>query len=418
MDFQRLGFLPAAQELLLRGDASFGWRHRAQVFRTTPHLRLALIAFLPLHLLLGSASAGEGRAMALDPRARLGGIGNTFYFNGLLMELLEMLREGEPPSPEESAMEASMLAEFESDYLEYPQGDGMVKAWGYFPLKHHRFDPGKPLLRLLFQWGADAADLDSSSMVLCRLIKSRSMSVTGPEILLLLEEHVHGEGRFGNQPLAYGNGVEGRDRGILLWVQEKHNELDAGVNLNLACLIAALLPTLDPPERTRAFRLSAGVFRFLGDHIDRGSYRRKGFLMYYSLEALAFLWVRLSGCLEAMAPEERDLFDPRGDCDRLGRHLAGLLESEAEGSSASFNTFDRFLALPILLRHRARIPSGWLHPAAMRSSIETLSGTAFEFGKFVYPTKLVYGCRAIGLCAVMATLREMARHEALQEHAG
>lgn len=417
-EYDRLGFLPSSQQLLLGGDPSFGLKRRMEVFRTTPHLRLALLAALPVNLVMGNPSRAGGRSLALDSRSRLAGDGNTFYFNGLILELLEMTREGRPPSRAEEAMEGAMAREFESDYLEYAQRGGAIKAWGYFPHRHHRFDPGKPLLSLLFKWGADDADLDSTSMVLCRLLKRGSRIADAAAILTLLEDHVHREGRFGKERLAYDNGVEAGDRGILLWVQEKHNELDAGVNLNLACLLAAMLEGLDQGGKARAFRLSSGIFRFLGDHIDRGSYSRKSFLMYYSLEAMAFLWMRLSRYSESMPQSDREDFDPRGDGARLGRHLAGLLEAEIRKGSPPFNAFDRLLVLPLLIRHGAEYPASWLSPGSLRASIAEASARPFEFGKFVYPMKLIYGCRSVGLCAALAVLREAARSGIPWETAG
>jgi hypothetical protein len=315
-------------------------------------------------------------------------------------------------------MEDAMVREFEDDYLAYPQDGGTVKAWGYFPHKHHRFEAGKPLLELLFRWGAGDADLDSSSMVLCRLLKRRSPAISPAEVLTLLEDHVHGEGRFGKERLAYDNGVDPGDRGVLLWVQEKHNELDAGVNLNLACLLAAMSAFLDPVAEERAFRLSSGIFRFLGDHIDRGSYARKSFLMYYSLEALAFLWMRLAHYAASMSPDRLGRFDPRGDTARLGRHLADLLASEMRAGTPPFNAFDRLLVLPILLRHGSDIPAGWMDPGNLRACADQAATTPREFGKFVYPLKLVYGSRALGPCAALVVLDEARRRPVLQAAVG
>lgn len=406
-EFHRHGCLPATQQLLLRADPFFGTRRRWQVFLTTPHLRAALLALWPLHLLLPARRPRSGRSARLDAAARLGGDGNTFYFNALVLELLEILREGAPASPEEEAMEAALRADWEDDFLAYPQGSGKVKAWGYFPLKHPRFDPGKPLLALLFKWGANAADLDSSSLVLCRLLKAGSPSADPLQVLELLEDHVHGEGRYGRERLAYDNGVEADDRGILLWVQEKHNELDAGVNVNLACLLAALLGRLKGAEKERAFRLSAGLFRFLGDHIRRGSYAKGPFLMYYSLEALAFLWMRLAAYADALPEPDRGRFDPRGDCAALGAHLADLLAAEIRAGARGFNAFDRLLVLPILLRHGREVPPGWTSAGALEEGITEVTGAAYEFGKFVYPTTLLYGCRAAGMAAALVALREL-----------
>lgn len=408
-EYRQKGFLPATQQLLLSQDPSFGWSRRLQTFRTTPHLRAALLAAWPVHLVLPVRAPRTGRLAALDPGALLGGEGNTFYFNALVAEYLELLREGEPPSRDEADMEKSMTAEYEDDFLVYPSVGGKAKVWGYFPLKHDRFDPKKPLLRLLFAWGANAADLDSTSVVLCRLLKSGSRLADPPAILALLEDHVHREGRHGRERLVFDNGAEERDRGILLWVEEKHNELDAGVNLNLACLLAALLPRLDEAGKARAFRLASGVFRFLGDHVGKGSYARKPFLMYYSLEAMAFLWMRLAWYLESLPEEDRIRFDPRGDGPLLGAHLADLLERELGPGRRGFNPFDRFLVLPLLLRFGRDIPAGWLAAGALEAGIRDVSATAYEFGKFVYPTTLLYGSRALGLCAAALSLRELAR---------
>lgn len=406
-EFQGRGCFPATQQLLLRADPSFGWSRRNQVFRTTPHLRAALIATWPIHLLLPARRPASGRSQVLDAKAALGGDGNTFYFNALVLETLEALGEGGGEGFR--AMDAALRSECESDFLEYPQADGPAIAWGYFPLKHHRFDPGKPLLGLLFRWGANAADLDSTSMALCRLLKSGSPAADPGAILTLLEDHVHRQGRFGQERLAYDNLVRETDRGILLWVHEKHNELDAGVNVNLACLLAALVPRLDGPGRERAFRLSSGVFRFLGDHAQAGSFAKPAFLMYYSLEALAFLWMRLAGYADALPPGDRKRFDPREDCARLGACLADLLEWELRPGARAFNSFDRFLAIPILALHGRMIPEAWTRREALLEGIEDVTRSAFEFGKFVYPTTLLYGCRALGLCAAWSALEALDR---------
>jgi len=356
-----------------------------------------------------------GRSQILARTARLSGEASSFYFNGLILELLESCRDGEEVPAWQERWENETIAEFESDILEYPQGDRLVPAWGYFPIKHHRFHPGNLIFKLMHQWGAIAADLDSSSMVLTRLLKSGSKRITAEEILTLVEEHMRHRGKYGMNTLAYDNGVAEGDSGALLWVQEKHNELDAGVNVNVLCLLAAVMTIADEPGCTRAARLSATIWDFLGRHIGRGSYAKRPFLMFYSLEAFSFLWHRLAVCLEGMDPAMRARFDPEEVCGKLGRHLADLLEKEIQAGAPAFNSFDKLLSLPVLIRHASPSAKPWLSAASLRAMVEEVSSQPYEFGKFVYPFTFLYGNQALGLCAALNALRELDRHCALAD---
>jgi hypothetical protein len=407
--YQKNGYLPSSHQLLFTRDPALNWKRRWRLYATTPHLRWELVASYFIHSIRGVRKIRGGRSQVLDNGSRFSGDASTFYFNGLILELLESFREGGGTPEWETRWEREILAEFESDVLEYPQAGGMVPAWGYFPVRHHRFRPGNRVYRLMHRWGAISADLDSSSMVLARLVKAGSKRVGIGEILTLLEEHVRGRGKHGTAPLAYDNGVEEDDQGVLLWVHEKHNELDAGVNVNILCLLSILHGRGDGADRARVERLSASIFRFLDRHIALGSFSRKAFLMFYSLEAFSFLWHRLAVALDDMPPESRERFDPMDVCGKLGGTLAALLEPEVRDGAIPFNSFDRLLALPVLIRYRSRASAPWLTAPALRAMVEDVSSRAYEFGKFVYPVTFLYGNAALGLCAALNVFRELER---------
>lgn len=402
------GFFPSSHRLLLSRDPAFTFKRRLRVFATTPHLRPSLIASFFVHLFRVGRKTGRGRSRLLDASSRLSGDASSFYFNALIADLLEASRRDTQPEDWEAAMDAEMAGEFEADTLEYPQAGGLIKAWGYFPIKLHRFHPGNAVYRLMHQWGALEADLDSSSMVFVRLLKRGSILAKGPAVLTLLEEHVRGLGRHGKNRLAYDNGATEADQGVLLWVQEKHNELDAGVNLNVLCLLAALMERTDGPDRERTARLSSLALDFLDRHIDLGSYGSKAFLMFYSLEAFAFLWHRLQLGLDSMPAALRAAFDPKDVCGRLGRHLCVLVEKEIARGVPEFNSFDKLLVIPLLVRMGSPAAKAMISVPALRSLLEDVSASTFEFGKFIYPFTFLYGNRALGLCVALSAIREIA----------
>lgn len=402
------GFIPSSHQFLFSRDPAFTLARRCRVYRTTPHLRWELILSFLIHSCIGNRVSKSGRARILSRTSRFSGDACAFYFNGLILDLLESFRNNGDTSDWESLWEKEALREFETDTLQYPQRNGLVQAWGYFPVRHHRFHPRNLVFRLMHRWGAIAADLDSTSMVLSRLIKSGSETVPPETALVLLEEHMQGTGKYGGNPLAYDNGVGAEDRGVLLWVHEKHNELDAGVNVNVLCLLAALMERMDESGRERITRISVPVFAFLARHIGLGSYSEGHFLMFYSLEAFVFLWHRLAVCLEAMPSGLRVAFDPEDVSGRLGRHLCVLIEKDLGEDGADYNSFDRLMILPTLLRHRSVSATAMLSPQSLRTMVDDVSSHPYEFGKFVYPFTFLYGNQALGLSAAMCLFREIA----------
>lgn len=399
------GFFPTSHQLLFLRDPGFTWKRRMRVYETTPHLRWELLATSIIHLIRGRSSDKRGQAREISSQAFFSGDASTFYFNALISDCLELAREGTAQDTWEADWETQAVREYETDSLVYRQDRATVPAWAYFPQRTHRFKQGNVIHRLMHAWGALAADLDTTSMVLCRLLAVDSPIASIPDILTLLEDHVYGAGRHGMEKLAYENGSVGEDRGVLLWVHEKHNELDAGVNLNVLCLLIALAEKGSQEERERAFALAAQALAFLDRHIGLGSYARSGFLMFYSLEAMAFLWHRFAARLEAMPGVLRTRFDNRDVCSRLGRHLAGLLEPRL----ASANAFDTLLALPLLLRTGSPAAAGPVTPESLRRLAETASARAYEFGRFTYPLTFLYGNRALGPCAALMCDLELRR---------
>src|SRR6185295_9211813 len=85
--FSQHGFFPSSHQFLLQGDAAFSWKRRLQVFKTTPHLRLALVLGSLANLICGWRRAPKKGARTLRRSAWMGGDGNSFYFNGLILEL-------------------------------------------------------------------------------------------------------------------------------------------------------------------------------------------------------------------------------------------------------------------------------------------------------------------------------------------
>jgi hypothetical protein len=410
--FREKGFFPTGHELLLSRDPAFTWARRLRVFATTPHLRWELVLTGILHCFTGIRREREGRSRPMRSDRRLSGDASTFYFNALVSDCLEASRETIPLEAWEAEWEAQAVREYESDTLTYPSGSGNTPVWGYFPSRLHRFAPGNAIFRLMHAWGALAADLDSTAVVLVRLLKAGSALANIPDILGLLEDHVRGEGRHGKEKLAYDNGIGPEDRGVLLWIAEKHNELDAGVNLNILCLLAAVAEKADAAGRARAMAIAGNILAFLTRHIDAGGYARPGFLMFYPLASMAFLWHRFSLALEAMPPFLRAGFDPGDACGRLGRHLASLLERERDG--APCNPFDTLLALPLLFRFDSPAAAPFAREENVRTLAEAASQRAYEFGRFPYPITFVYGNRALGPCAALMACRELRRARARQ----
>jgi hypothetical protein len=419
--FRKNGFLPSSHQFLFSRDPALNWKRRRRVYATTPHLRWELIASFFIHCLRGKRRLHGGRSRILSRHAPWSGDAASFYFNGLILDLLESCRAGGTAISDsgdaagwEAGWEKEALAEFESDVIEYPQDGGNIPAWGYFPVRHHRFRPGNLVHTLMHQWGAIAADLDSSSMVLIRLLKSGSDRITALQVLTLLEGHVRGTGKYGMSALAYDNGAVAEDRGMLLWVQEKHNELDAGVNLNVLCLLAELSQRVGEPALGRVLEIASGCLEFLDRHIALGSYSQNGFLMFYSIEAFAFLWHRFDACLQTLPAPIRARFDAHGVCDKLGRHLALLLEREIDARAIPFNSFDKLLSLPVLIRYAAPAAAPWLTEISLRAMVADVSAHAYEFGKFVYPFTFLYGNQALGLCAAINVFRELERNRTLR----
>ena len=403
------GFFPSSHQILLAWDPSFTWTKRIRVFNTTPHLRIPLLLVSLVNLFRsGRRAPGEG-ARCLDRTARMGGDGNSFYFNALILDLRDMARGDEAPASEEVSLEKDILNEFESDFLTYPQSLGPVKAWAYFPSRHHRFQSRKYFLKLLFMLGADAADLDSSSVVMCRLLRSGSSAVPPMDALELLEDHVFGAGKYGQHALAIDNGVREGDGGVLLWVHEKHNELDAGVNVNILCLLAALVERVESDLKDRVFILAGNIFRFLDRHRVAEDFSRPDFLMYYSLEVTLFLWYRFLAYLEALPLPERGRFDPEGGCIALNRHFIGLMERKWRASPSSFNAFDKLMVLPLLLREASPVATAMLAESGPLELLNAVSDQACEFGKFIYPVTLLYGNQAVGIYAAEILAREIRR---------
>jgi hypothetical protein len=414
--FAEQGFFPSAHELLFARDPGLTWARRKQVFATTPHLRWELALSCLIHWVAGARREGEGRARALRNDRRLSGEASAFYFNALVSDCLEAYRGLRPAEPWESAWEAQAVAEYADDSLEYVSGGRTIPVWAYFPSRRHRFAPGNAIYRIMHAWGALAADLDTTAVVLARLLKSDPRRADIPGILGLLEDHVRGEGRHGMEKPAYDNGILPEDRGILLWIGEKHNELDAGVNLNVLCLLAALAERADPPGRDRALALAAKVLDFLMRHAERGTFARPGFLIYYPLASLAFLWHRFALAVEALPDPLRAAFDPGDACGRLGRHLAGLIEGECASDRHPWNAFDTLLALPLLLRTGSKAADGLAREEVLGPLAEAASAQAFEFGKFPYPVTFLYGNRALGPCAALMACLEL-RRRGLREDA-
>jgi hypothetical protein len=402
----RKGFFPSSHELLLTRDPAFTWARRKRVFATTPHLRWELAASWALHSVAGKRRRQGGMSRPLRSDRLLSGDASTFYFNALISDCLEASRIGRA-EPWETAWEEQALREYETDFLEYPGRDGPAPVWAYFPAQAHRFEKGNAIHRLMHAWGALAADLDTTSLVLARLLKAGSPRAEVDGILALCEDHVRGRGRFGKEELAYDNGVLPEDQGVLLWIGEKHNELDAGVNLNVLCLLAIVAERADAEGRARALELAAGALAFLDRHIAAGSYARPGFLMFYSLEAMAFLWHRFALALEALPATLRTAFDPADVCGRLGRHLASLLSADPAG--ASRNAFDSLLILPLLARTGPSLAERILAARPLPSLAEEASQRAYEFGKFIYPFTFLYGNRALGPCTALMACLELRR---------
>ncbi len=408
--FQERFFFPTGHELLFSRDPAFTWARRRRVFATTPHLRWELILSGILHVFTGVRREREGHSRPLRLDRLFSGDASTFYFNALISDCLEASRETVPPEAWEAEWEAQATQEYENDTLTYSSGGVETPVWGYFPARLHRFAPGNAIYRLMHAWGALAADLDSTAVVLVRLLKAGSARANIPAILGLLEDHVRGEGRHGMERLAYDNGVGPEDRGMLLWVGEKHNELDAGVNLNVLCLLAALAERADAAGRVRATAMARKILAFLTRHIEAGSYARPGFLMFYPLASMAFLWHRVSLAIETMPPLLRAEFDPGDACGRLGRHLASLLERERE--RAPGNSFDTLLALPLLFRVDSPAAAPFARDEDVHALAEAAFKHAYEFGRFPYPITFVYGNRALGPCAALMAARELRRARA------
>lgn len=407
--FAHRGFFPSGHELLLARDPAFTWARRRQVFATTPHLRWELALSGLLHALIGVRKERDGSARALRDDRLLSGEASAFYFNGVISDCLDACRAARPMDAWESAWESQAVSEYESDALTYASGQATLPVWAYFPSRYHRFAPGNLIYRLMHAWEALAPDLDSTAVVLVRLLKAGSARADIPGILGLLEDHVRGEGRHGMERLAYDNGILPEDRGILLWIGEKHNELDPGVNLNILCLLAALAERADPDGRARALALAGKSLGFLDRHAGAGSYAKPGFLIYYPLASLAFLWHRFALALEALPGPLREAFDPGNVCGRLGRHLAGLIEGDRRRAPGSWNAFDTLIALPLLLRTGSPAGDELSREEVLGPLAEAASRRAYEFGKFPYPFAFLYGNRALGPCAALMACLELRR---------
>jgi hypothetical protein len=405
--FKEKGFFPSSHELLMAREPDFNWARRRRVFATTPHLRWELILSGLIHSLAGTRREKDGLSRPLRSDRILSGDAAAFYFDALISDSLEASRGPDLPEAWETAWETQSIREYESDTLGYPSAGGDISVWAYFPSRFHRFKPGNAIYRLMHAWGALAADLDTTAVVLIRLLKAGSARARIPEILALLEDHMRYEGKHGREALAYDNGVLPEDKGVLLWVGEKHNELDAGVNLNVLCLLAALAERADAEGRARACAIAGPVLEFLARHIGLGSYARPGFLMFYPLASLAFLWYRFALALEGLPAPLRAAFDPNDVCGRLGSHLSGLIESERERQS--WNAFDTLLALPMLIRTGSPSWEALSRPESMRSLADSASRRPYEFGRFIYPFTFVYGNRALGPCAALMSCLELRR---------
>lgn len=396
-DFAGAGTFWEVGNFMAGWDPHFGFKDWLRVFRTVPSLRKYLLPALAWNVLLrlGGRKGYPGYSERYVEGRKYNFRYRSFCTDFLLWESMDRaaVRLGaEIPEAARMALASAADLVFRNRY-EVPWEGGALPMFSYFPRYDHGVPPGDPVHRMFFSRDDNVPDIDTTALILGSLLGLRRLAgadAYGAErslaLLGLMEQHVHGRGRFGRKSLSYDNGVHPADRGVMTWVFDDHNELDPTSNVNILNWLVLLPEAYPGLPRDRIAALAGGILEFLLRHARDGSLLDPRFQSYYPLGPAYFFWRRFMGNFLALAPGERERMDPSRAVPVIDACLAGRGEEIFRPGIA--NPFDRLAAAPFLYEHgihREEIRS-WLDPE--NRFLGRFRNRHYEIFHLRYPSKI------------------------------
>lgn len=399
-EFEACGTFWEVGNFMAGWDPHFGFRDWLRVFRTVPSLRKYLVPALAWNCLIGRRKL-VGFSERYAPGRKYNFRYRSFCTDLLVWESIgHALRHFDPEPPDRAT---ALLGDYEGlafrNCYRVPFEGREVPMFSYYPRRDHLIPPEHEVHRLFFSKDDNVPDLDTTALILGSMISLRETfgladaayghAVEDSRALLgLMEQHVWGKGRYGQDSLSYDNGILPGDAGVLTWLFDDHNELDPTSNINILnylVLIRRIHPEL-PGDRIAA--LANGIFTFLENHVRDGSFLDQRFQSYYPLGPTYMFWRRLWNNLAGLPEPVRKALDAAGAASRIDAHLASRGEEIFRHGKVPTNPYDRITAAPFLYEHgiSRRESAAWLDPES--GLLDHFEDNHYEIFHLRYPSKI------------------------------
>jgi hypothetical protein len=275
----------------------------------------------------------------------------------------------------------------------------ILPMFSYYPKRDHMVDPESEVHRLFFSRDDNVPDIDTTCIVLGSWISllgalGLPVSAYAPggtetgDLLALMAEHIHGEGKYGQGGLSYENGARAGDHGVLTWVFDEHNELDPTSNVNILNYLIQIGRILPAGSDGPAVDLGRRIIRFLANHAEDGTLLNQRFQSYYPLGPSLFFWRRLRINWFALDPSARTRFDPDNAMARIDDFLLAEAERIFASPKRPYNEYDFLTAAPFLYERGAmrEFIRKWLGDG--RGLAEHFRRNHYEIFHLRYPSKI------------------------------
>lgn len=382
-------------------DEHFHFGDWVRVFRTVPSLRKYLIPALLWNLITPGRSR-NGFSETYIPGRKYNFRYRSFCTDFLLWESIGRAARhfGIPIHADvKKNLAAYVGLAFENCYR-VPYQQAALRMFSYYPRKDHLVPPGSAVHKLFFSQDDNVPDNDTTGIVLGSIISLLELFELPTQVyrhdesetllfLDLLEQHVHGEGRYGRKSLSYLNGILAGDTGVMTWVFDDHNELDPTSNINILNYLILLKRICPGADATRVAGLTARIFRFLANHVHDGSFLDQRFQSYYPLGPTFFFWQRFARNFHALTEAERSVLDPESRFALIDDFLLEKGTWIFRDRKMPFNPYDLLASASFLYERGAAIRELSLWLAAEDGGLAHFRETHYEIFHLRYPSKIL-----------------------------
>ncbi|HLP41682.1 MAG TPA: hypothetical protein VK465_09260, partial [Fibrobacteria bacterium] len=341
-------------------DPHFGFRDWLKVFRTVPSLRKYLIPALAWNC-LAPRRHQEGFSERFVPGRKYNFRYRSFCTDLLVWESAVLAARHFGVALPRSAFGdlGACLNLVLANRYDVPFEGRDIPMFSYFPRRDHLVPRDNAVYRLFFSRDDNVPDIDTTCLIL-----GSALLLSGEEgagdlpyahdlattlgFLSLMEQHVHGQGRYGRKSLSYENGTRIEDRGVMTWVFDDHNEVDPTSNVNILAWLALIRRAHPDVPAARVTALARGILAFLARHAADGSLLSPRFQSYYPLGPVFLFWRRFRRAFDSLPEDERAAFDPDDAVAAVDSHLAAEGETLFLRGGARINPYDRLTAAPFL----------------------------------------------------------------------